>query len=387
MKTLLQNCRLIPELSGGWEQGLADVTLEGGKIAAIVPAGKGQGDEKLDCGGKTLMPGLFDLHMHINWAYHNGELRLNDFTIFIESCLSARLYLDNGITTVRDLGSARRVSAAVRSAIEAGIFTGPRILCAGLILSPVNRPDEPDPYNFLRFVSGCDSVVRAVREEIGSGIDFVKLYTPILPEEMHAAVRAASSYGKPVAVHAHDIDSIRLCIEEGVRTIEHGSYIDAECIERLKDGNSYLVPTLSVLSHEVATPSFTPERKKQVLAPLLEANAKNIAAAYRAGLKLGFGTDSPIEELDRIPGLELRMRKEYCGMENIDLLLQATKYSAEIAGLAGVTGEVREGLAADLILVDGRPDEDISALYRRPELVWARGTLHRPGQYGQGAAK
>lgn len=106
MKTLLQNCRLIPELSGGWEQGLADVTLEGGKIAAIVPAGKGQGDEKLDCGGKTLMPGLFDLHMHINWAYHNGELRLNDFTIFIESCLSARLYLDNGITTVRDLGSA-----------------------------------------------------------------------------------------------------------------------------------------------------------------------------------------------------------------------------------------------------------------------------------------
>ena len=381
MKTLLRNCRLIPALSGGWDSGLADVLIDGEKIAAVSPSGADTpGSDGLDCGGKTLMPGLFDLHMHINWAYHNGELRLDDFKIFIESCLSARLYLDNGITTIRDLGSARRVSAAVRSAIEAGLFAGPRILCGGLILSPVSRPAEPDPYNFLRYVSGCDSMIRAVREEIGSGADFVKLYPPLLPEEMHAAVRAAALYGKPIAVHAHDLASIRLCIEAGVRSIEHGSYIDAESIEKLKTGKSYLVPTLSVLSHEVATPSYTPEMKKRLLAPLLEANAKNIAAAYRAGLRLGFGTDSPIEELDRTPGLEFRMRHEYCGMDPLDLLMQATVYSAEIAGLTGLTGEVREGLCADLILVDGRPDEDISVMYRRPELVWARGVLHRPGQ-------
>src|SRR5699024_4719125 len=132
MKTLLRNCRLIPALSGGWDSGLADVLIDGEKIAAVSPASaSAPGSDGLDCGGKTLMPGLFDLHMHINWAYHNGELRLDDFKIFIESCLSARLYLDNGITTIRDLGSARRVSAAVRSAIEAGLFAGPRILCGG----------------------------------------------------------------------------------------------------------------------------------------------------------------------------------------------------------------------------------------------------------------
>lgn len=382
MQTLLRNCRLIPALSGGWDNGLADVLLNGETIAGIFPAGSGiRADSERDCQGKTLMPGLFDLHMHINWAYHKGELRLDDFKIFIESCLSARLYLDNGITTVRDLGSARRVSGAVRDAIAAGIFTGPRILCSGLILTPVSRPAEPDLYNFLRFVSGCDSMIRAVREEIGSGVDFVKLYTPLLPEEMHAAMRTAALYGKPVAVHAHDIDSIRLCIEAGVRTIEHGSYIDEQAIEHLRDSQTYLVPTLSVLSHEVATPGYTPALKKQALAPLLEANAKNIKAAYHAGLRLGFGTDSPIEELDRLPGLEFRMRHEYCGMKPVDLLLQATVYSAEIAGLAGVTGEVREGMCADLILVDGRPDEEISLMYRRPELVWVRGTLHRPAQH------
>ena len=130
MQTLLRNCRLVPALSGGWDNGLADVLLNGETIADIFSAGSGiRADSELDCQGKTLMPGLFDLHMHINWAYHKGELRLDDFKIFIESCISAKLYLDNGVTTVRDLGSARRVSGAVRSAIAAGIFTGPRILC------------------------------------------------------------------------------------------------------------------------------------------------------------------------------------------------------------------------------------------------------------------
>ena len=384
MRALLQNCRLIPELSGGCTMGLTDILIEDGTISRVAAKGTLPREENtVDCQGKTLMPGLFDMHMHINWAYHNGEIRLDDFKIFVESCRSARLYLDNGVTTERDLGSARRVAAAVRSAIQADVCVGPRILCSGYILDPVARAVPPDPYNFLREFSGCDELVRAVREEVGGGADVIKLYAPgepchLLPEELRAAVRIASIHHKPVAVHAHDLSAIRMCLDEGAHTIEHGSYIDAECIERLKEEKSYLVPTLAVLSHEIATPGYTPEMKKQVLRPLLEANEKNIGAAYRAGLKLGFGTDTPIEELDRLPGMEFRMRKEHCGMENVDLLLQATKYSAEIAGLAGVTGEIREGLCADMILVDGNPDEDISAMYQRPLRVWARGVPYQP---------
>ena len=377
MKTLLKNCRLIPELSNGCHLSLADLFMEDGKIIRIAEAGSlTEYDKAVDCGGKTLLPGLFDLHTHMNWAYHKGEIRLDDFKILIQSCQSAKLFLDNGITTIRDMGSPRRVAVAVRSAVQAGICVGPRILTGGLIISPVLRPSEADPYNFLRYASGCDEITRTVREEIGGGCDYVKLYTPILPEELEAAVRVSNLYQKPVAVHAHDLDSIQLCIESGVKTIEHGSYIDSTCIERLKDEACYLVPTLSVLSPEIATPGYTPEMKRQLLQPLLEANEQNIGAAYRAGLCLGFGTDTPIEELDRHPGMEFRMRKEHCGMSNIDLLLQATKYSAKIAGLSDVTGEIKEGLCADLILVDGRPDEDISVMYRRPEMVWVNGRLH-----------
>lgn len=381
MKTLLKNCRLIPELSGGCTLASADVLLEEDKIARIAATGTAMEHEAVyDCAGKTLLPGLFDLHTHMNWAYHLGELRLNDFKILIEACQSARLFLDNGFTTVRDLGSPRRVAAAVRSAVQTGVCVGPRILCGGLILSPVSRPEAPDPYNFLRFVSGCDEMTRAVREEIGGGCDYVKLYTPILQEEMETAVRVAAAYHVPVAVHAHDLDSIRMCLACGVDTIEHGSYIDAACIRQLHDERSHLVPTLAVLSDQIVTPGFPPEKKRTLLAPLLEANAKNIAAAYQAGLILGFGTDTPIEQLNLHPGIEFRMRSEYCGISSIDLLLQATKYSAQIVGLGGITGEVREGLCADLIVVDGAPDKDISVMYKRPEMVWHAGTPHVPGQ-------
>lgn len=381
MKTLLKNCRLIPALSGGCTLSNASVLLDGDKIARIDEHGvQPAHDVAYDCGGMTLLPGLFDLHTHMNWAYHLGEIRLNDFKIMTESCLSARLFLDNGFTTIRDLGSPRRVAAAVRSAVQAGVCPGPRMLCGGLILSPVSRPEEPDPYNFLRFVSGCEQMTRAVREEIGGGCDYVKLYTPILREEMETAVRVAASYHVPVAVHAHDLDAIRMCLDCGVDTIEHGSYIDEACIRRMQDGRAHLVPTLAVLSDEIVTPGFPPEKKRAQLAPLLEANAKNISAAYQAGLMLGFGTDTPIEQLDLHPGMEFRMRSEYCGMSNIDLLLQATKYSAEIVGLGGATGEVREGLCADLIVVDGAPDEDISAMYKHPVMVWHSGVLHVPGR-------
>ncbi len=382
MKTILKNCRLIPELSNGCGFGIADLLLEDGKIAQIAEAGRvadqSGAESVFDCCGKTLMPGLFDLHTHMNWSYHNGEIRLDDFKIFIKACQSARLFLDNGITTIRDMGSPRRVADAVRRAVQAGVCAGPRMFCGGLIISPVSRPGETDPYNFLRSISGPDQMIRAVREEIGGGCDYVKLYTPILPEEMQAALRIANQFHVPVAVHAHDLASIRLCIESGVSTIEHGSYIDGACIEKLRDGSCYLVPTLAVLSPEIATPGFTPESKRRTLQPLLEANGQNIGTAYRAGLCLGFGTDTPIEELDRNPGMEFRMRKEHCGMSNIDMLLQATRNSARIVGLAGVTGEIKEGLCADLILIDGNPDEDISAMYKRPEKVWIGGKLHQP---------
>lgn len=385
--TILKNCRLIPELSGQFDREFANVVLAEGKIAGVHPAD--QTDrlpktvETIDCRGMTLLPGLFDLHTHLNWDYHNGVIRLNDFKLLLNSCHSARRFLELGITTIRDMGSPKRVSLSVRDAVRSGLFPGPRILSGGIILRPTASDQPADPYNFLRYVSGAEEYARAAKEEIGCGADYVKLYAPgdppeLLPEELAAAVRIAHMRGRGVAVHAHDAGAVSMCLNAGVDTIEHGSFIREEDIRRLKESKSYLVPTLAVLSDRVPTPGFTPERKRQMLSPLLRGNEKNITAAYQSGLILGFGTDVPVEDQILNPGLEFYMRKEHCGMSNIDMLLQATKYSAKIVGLEQVTGEIREGMCADLLLVDGKPDQDISAMYQKPELVFAGGQLYHP---------
>lgn len=377
MDIKLSNCRIVSQLADGITREYADIYIGDGLIQSITAAGNRRPAKfTIDCQGQTLLPGLFDLHMHMNWSYLKGEIRLDDFKILTQSCLSAKRYLDNGFTTIRDMGSPRRVAAAVRTAIDQELILGPRILCAGLILNPVNRVCAPEEYIFLRQVSGCDEMLRAAREEIGSGADYIKLYMQnesLLPEEIETAVRIARIHGKKVAAHAHDQIAIELCLDIGIDTIEHGSYVDEGSIERFKKEDSYLVPTLAVLNTEIASPGFTVEQKRRALAPLLEANATNITRAYKAGLKLGFGTDMPIECMENYTGLEFKMRKEYCSMDNIDMLLQATKYSAEIVGLGGLTGEIKEGLVADLIAVRGNPDEDISAMYNKPEIVIARG--------------
>lgn len=381
MSYLLKNCRLIPELSSLSSLSYAHLEIQNGKIHAIHPVHSTvEASEQLDCQGRTLLPGLFDLHTHVNWSYVSNKPNLTDFSVFLDSCLSAQRYLKAGFTTIRDMGSPKRVSISVRSAIAENLFLGPRILSGGIILRPLNRETAAHPYHFLRYVSGTDEMLRCVREEIGVGADWIKLYVnnnppDMLPEEVRMAVRVAGLHGKKVAAHAHDLDAIHLCLDEGVYTIEHGSYIDDAGIEKLAEGKAFLVPTLATLSPLIKPSGFTQEMVDQYIRPLLEANQSNISKAYRAGLKLGFGTDTPIETYLQHPGLEFRMRKEYCGMSNLDMLLQATKYSAEIAGLSSVTGEIKVGLAADLILVDGNPDQDISVMYKNPDYVFVGGKL------------
>ncbi|MCI7742773.1 MAG: amidohydrolase family protein [Clostridiales bacterium] len=384
MPILLKHCRLIPELSDGYAQTYADILVCGNQIQAIQPTLEAPANcQEIDCQGKTLLPGLIDMHNHLNWSYVSGEQSLTDFSILTKSCLSARRFLDCGITTVRDMGSPKRVSVAVRSAIEQGLFQGPRIISGGIILRPLVRSKPADPYHFLRYVSGAEEMTRFVREELGESADWIKLYVngdppDMFPEEVRAAVRTAAIHGKKVAAHCHTLSAIHMCLDEGVSTIEHGSYADAAAIEKLKAENAHLIPTLATLAPEVTPAGFTSEMVQQFLTPLLENSVKNISAAYRAGLTLGFGTDTPVEQLCRHMGLEFKMRKEYCGMSNIDILCQATLDSASILGLEHIIGQVKEGLCADLILVNGNPDADITAMYHRPEMVMVRGQLYIP---------
>ncbi len=389
---LIQNVRLLPALSGGTAAENGAVRVENGLITGVSaqPLRAGHGETVVDGGGRTLLPGLIDAHTHMAClrGYDSSQLR-DPMHFFTRTCFMAKRYLDYGFTTIRDCGVPLRVNTAVRDAIESGLFMGPRVLSCGLILSPTEVPED-DPINDMYvWIDSADTARRAARKELAQQADFVKVMAsgsamhkhgiPVQPilteEELRAAVEAAALKGSYVAAHAHGDGAIRLCAETGVHTIEHASYIGAETIAAAKERGCWLIPTVSAMYQNPETTGEEYRYLIEKLAKMLETSAGCLHAAYAAGVPMGFGTDScpGMDQYER--GLEFRLRGEVCGMANMDILLQATKNNAAALGLSDVTGEIREGLSADLILVDGRPDEDLSCMYRRPSAVFVRGKM------------
>ncbi len=385
---LLTNCRILPGLSPFSQAALADIEIENGKIRSVRPAGSVQiSGERIDCGGRTLLPGLIDLHTHMTLLGGVGAGREDDpMRLFMDAARQAARYLDYGFTTVRDCGSMHRAASYVRDAINEGLFDGPTVLSCGRIVEPsVEKPDT-----MMNLADGVDGFRRGVREEVAAKADFIKIYNsgsafsrstrtgqPIMePAEVQKAVETARANGLYVAAHCHADSAIRDCILCGVKTIEHATYIQPETLELL-DGSRdcYLVPTFAAMFISQTDPA---ERAawERLLNPMLEKCVEGIGLAYRTGKKLGFGTDSAPGGPQYEQGAEFTMRRELCGIADMDILLQATKYNAEIAGLTDV-GEIREGMTADLILVDGNPDEDIALMGKKPVKVWKSGKLVR----------
>lgn len=397
---IFKNCRLIPELSGGISAEHGTVVCEDGKIVQVYP-GELPSDvpahyyllPEYDCQGKTLIPGLIDAHTHITClrGYELSQLK-DPMNFFIDAAMSTQHYLDYGFTTIRDCGTPIRVANHVRDAYERGLCVGPRILACGLILSPTEIEEKDSLYELYAWTDSREECVRAARKELAEHADFVKVMASgsalhkqgiphqpiILEEELRAITDITSMKGSYVAAHAHGDGAIRLCVEAGVRTIEHASYISQETLELLqKTENCYLVPTLCAMYQNPDTTPPAWQYLVQKLQKMLELSAGCIQAAYEAGCHLAFGTDSywNMEQYER--GLEFQFRKEYCHMKDLDILLQATKYSAEALGITELAGEIRSGLAADFVLVDGKPDQDISLMYREPEMVVLAGKIVR----------
>lgn len=388
---LLKNCRLLPELSPFDQVTVADIIVEDGKIKTIREAGSATGDdsESFDAGGRTLLPGLIDLHTHITLLSNVGNDSIHEpMQLLTDAAKQAQRFLDFGFTTIRDCGSYFRVANYVRNLVEDGMICGPRILACGQILMPsTEKPGDAT----TNLVDGAEGFRRGVRCETAYQPDFIKIYAsgsalsrtgvpkhPIMErEEIRKAVETAEANGLYVAAHCHADSAIRHCIKNGVKTIEHATFIEEETLNLLEKAEEcYLVPTFAAMYVSQTDPEdrvFWEAR----LNPMLQQCAKGMEAAYRAGQKLGFGTDSAPGSPQYERAVEFAMRKEYCHMENTDILLQSTKYNAEIAGLDQITGDIREGLAADLIMVDGNPDEDLSVMYGKPSKVWKSGKLVR----------
>lgn len=386
---LLNHCRLYAPLSGGFAGEDCCVELDGGKIVSVGPARPAAAGD-YDCGGRTLLPGLIDLHTHITFLRGVGVAQAHDpMQLLVEAAAQADRYLRHGFTTIRDCGSIGRSANYVKRLIDRGVMAGPDILACGCTLMP-SVTASGGVGDITLYCDGAEEFRKAVRQEVAAQSDFIKIYAsgsafsptgvpkhPIMTfDEIKTAVDTARVNGLYVAAHCHTDSAIRDCVQAGVHTIEHATYLSEATTDLLLTSeDSYLVPTLAAMYVSQTDPQ---ERAFWLarLTPMLESCAKTIGYAYRAGAVIGFGTDSAPMSPHYDTGVEFRFRKEYCGMENLDILLQATRNSALIAGLPDV-GEIKVGMKADLILVAGDPAADLSAMYVPPVQVWKNGIARK----------
>lgn len=394
MNILLKNCRLIPELTEGYEKTLADVLIDDEKILDITEPGKiiDFPGKVIDVEGNTLLPGFFDLHAHLYLTELN--LTVIDNKDPVETSFDvyafSREYLRQGYTTIRDAGCPYHVTRGMMKARKKGIINVPDVISSGRAITPTESGN--DEYKLMYEVAdGAVGFRKAARKQFEAGNDIVKLMitgaflneggdpgqTIVTEDEVRAAVEVAKLKNSYVMGHAHGADGIKLAIRAGLRTVEHCCFIDDEAIEMLKDNEEcFMIPTgtVSITSQDKEMSDLSEgAAEKSVIYEEIEKKCVN--KAYQAGLKMGFGSDADYENFAKKPGLEFIARTDWYDFKYLDILLQATKYSAEIARMDDRKGTIKVGKNSELVVVEGRPDENIYVMKKKPRYVFFRGEV------------
>ncbi len=387
--------RLLDPAAGEVVPGLA-VLNEADRIVQVLPAGDvPDGPRRIDLPGHTLLPGLLDLHSHLAGEEEKGQgyaslVMRSGAQDAVVGVRNARLVLEAGFTTVRDVGSFRAFTdVALREGIDAGWFPGPRMLCAGAYVTcPGGAGDitglAPDvdavvPRE-LRFgvTSGVDQMRANVRQILGRGADFIKVLAtgavltsgtnPGAPEftedELRAAVEECTLLGTFVAAHAHGSVGIARAVRAGVRSIEHASLIDDETLALAIEHGIYLVIDMSDgdwMEEQGPALGYTDEVMRKV-AWTNEVSRAMFGTAVAAGAKIANGSDTGIAPF----GTEAKNLTAYVryGMTPMQAIRSATTVAAELIGWQDRVGTLAPGSYADLIAAPGDPSEDITALER-----------------------
>lgn len=370
----------------------AYIYIDGNTIVDVREGSEGPDHKSytlIDLSDKFVMPGLIDTHVHINMNGEANSMGLMNTetigTIALISLKNAQADLMGGFTTVRDEGAMAFTAIAVRDAIKQGVAWGPRIFCSGMAISAtgghadthfnpyieanaglgliVNSPDEARKAARYTFKYGADQIkimatggVMSVGDDPGS--------PELTYEEMKAAIDVARSRGRISSAHAHGGGGVKIAVKAGIATIEHGTLMDQECLDLMKEHNTWLVPTLSA-GHLIAVNGIEagiPEFMVQKTELVVDSHFKSTKAAYDQGIRIAFGTDcgTPFDS----HGNQKQEFELYTsvGISNMDALLFATKNAAELLQWQDKLGSISKGKLADIVAVDKNPLDDIKAM-------------------------
>jgi len=375
----------------------ADVVIEDGRIVEV---GSGlDGDEGVDCAGKALLPGLFDAHVHLTGTYEDDELTIQHRPFsysFYQTPTNLMTTLRLGITSVRDAGGA---DAGLRRAVEDGVLVGPRMQVSITMLSQTGGHNDevlpsggisagwqPYPGFPSGVCDGVDGVREKVREVIRAGADVIKIASsggffspaddPMHPhfaqDELDMIVSTAADLGRWVMSHAHGPEGIKRATRAGVRSIEHGTFLDQESAELMLERGTWLVPTITSgdTTEELA--------KDEKLAPEIRAKFADLGRpefdamklAAQAGLKVALGTDAAV--FPHGWNLNELTHMANNGFSPEQALHAGTLSAAELMGWEDKLGSLEPGKIADVVVVDGDPFA-FETLKDRIEQVWKDG--------------
>ncbi|MFJ5383187.1 amidohydrolase family protein [Cupriavidus sp. CER94] len=404
-QTLLQGGNVLDPVRGALLP-RHDVLIDGERIVDVsaTPIHAPQA-RVIDVAGKTVMPGLIDLHVHVLASLANLGLNAVQPNVLVafRAMPIMRGMLERGFTTVRDAGGA---DWGLSQAVATGLIPGPRIFPSGKALSQTGghgdfrpRSDTLEPCScafragaIARVADGVDAVRLAVREEIQKGATQIKIMasggvasptdpignTQYSEDEIRAIVAEAEAAQTYVMAHAYTGRAITRAIRCGVRTIEHGNLVDAAAARVMREHGAYVVPTLityDALARDGARLGL-PADSVAKIETVRQAGRDSLAIYAEAGVPMGFGSDL-LGEMHQYQSEEFRIRAELLG--NAEAVRSATSIAAEILQRDGELGVIKAGAIADVLVVDGDPLQDIEVLAgpaSRIELVMQAGKIH-----------
>lgn len=350
----------------------------------------GANDKIIDLKNKTVMPGLMDMHVHVEGetspTNYIDQFTKNKADYAFKSVGLVEKDLMAGFTTLRDLGGSG-VNISLRNAINKGLIKGPRIYTAGKAIAttgghadPTNNYNEDimgDPGPAEGVVNGVADCAKAVRMRYKQGADLIKITATggvlsmakdgsgaqFTEEEIRAIVTTAKDYGFKVAAHAHGAEGMKRAVLAGVNSIEHGTYMTEEIMELMKQRGTYLVPTIIAgrsSADSAKIPGYYPEivrAKALVVGNYIQAT---FSKAYKSGVKIAFGTDAGVYSHGK-NWMEFVYMTEG-GMPILECIKSATVNAADLLGVSDILGSIEKGKLADIVAVDGDPVKDVQAM-------------------------